>query len=283
MKDLKRLNDLSSEFNVLNEDFFERYDRAGIAGKLLERRRVRLLKCGSDCTGFIWFERYTKSTCRIRSMFSDEKDSLSAYRLLVESIGDFRNIQYSCTDNVFNFRMLEDLGFERGPGEIEMLIGRDEIMKALEEKPSSQPGLVFKTFEKGKDEGLRCWVQNDIFENSSRVPLSLSDIIHDVSQRYFLEGGAAFLYVGGDCIGYGQIVIHGDIPYLVNIGIIKGYRGRGYGRVLVKHFLKTILERGFDEVRLNVKSDNLAAFNLYKSLGFSVDSETCRWQKKDKR
>jgi len=278
--ELKRLSESSSCFNDLNENFFETYSSAGYVSQIMQRRKVKLLRRGGVYTGFVWFEYYTSNTCGIKAIFSSEKEDIAAYRILLDSIPGCLNIQYRCTSNGYNFRVLENLGFERGTGAIEMSLESGGIESALENKPSGSRGLVFKTFEKGKDEGLRCWIQNDIFENDRRVPLSISDIIHDVSQRCFLEGGAAFLYLEGECIGYGQIIIQGEIPYIVNIGIIKGYRGKGYGRVLVMHFLEVVRSRGFEQVRLNVKSENLAAMNLYRSLGFKVESETYKWNLK---
>jgi ribosomal protein S18 acetylase RimI-like enzyme len=277
---LKKLSGMSSDFNVLNEDFFETYDGAGFAGKILQRKKVRLLKKGSEYAGFIWFEYYSSNSCGIKALYSSEKEDLDAYRLLLDSIPGCRNIQYECASNGYNSRVLESLGFEKGTGEIEMCLDKEGIEKALAKRPSTPGGLVFKTFEKGKDEGLRCWIQNDIFDNDRRVPLTLNDIMHDVSQGYFLEGGAAFLYICGECAGYGQIVVHDEIPYIVNIGMIKGCRGKGYGRLLVMHFLEVVRAKGFDQVRLNVNPDNLAAMNLYRSLGFSVESETYRWKLK---
>lgn len=276
--ELKRLNELSAEFNILNSDFFEEYGLEGFARRFMQRRKVRLLRRDNDYSGFIWFEPYTSSTCLIKSIFSSEKENLEAYRILVDSVPGCRVIKYWCESNDFNFRILESLGFEKSPGEIEMRLDREGIERALLNRTEVQAGLVFKIFQKGKDEGLRCWVQNDIFENIRRVPLTLEDIIHDVSQRYFLQGG--FLYHDGECIGYGQIVIHEDIPFIVNIGIIKDHRGRGYGRVILEHFLELAWDNGFEEIRLNVKSDNLAAVNLYRSLGFKGGPETCKWELK---
>ncbi|MBP1744605.1 MAG: acetyltransferase [Firmicutes bacterium] len=278
--EFRRLCMMSAGFNPLNEDFFENYEKASLTRQLFQRRKVRLLKIGSEFGGFVWYEYYSSNTCGIRALFSIEKDNLDTYRMLLDSIPRCRNIQYRCVDNGYNFSILKRLGFVKNEGEIEMRLGLEEVEKLLGEQRSYGEGLVFKTFEKGKDEGLRCCIQNDIFNDSSRVPLTLNDIFFDVSREYYLEGGSAFLYKDGECIGYGQIVIDSDMPFIVNIGLIPGYRGKGYGRLLLIHFLEIVRDRGFDQVRLNVRSGNEDALRLYRKLGFSIISETYKWQLK---
>ena len=207
IREFKRLSRMSSSFNALNEDFFETYDKAGFIGQLIMRSRVRLLKTASGYAGFVWYENYSSNACGIRALYSLEKDDLASYKSLLDSIPKCSNLKFRCMDNGSNFSILQELGFVKNEGEIEMGICRDDIEKLLVESRSREEGLVFKTFEKGKDEGLRCYIQNDIFHDTSRVPLTLQDIFFDVSRSYFLEGGAAFLYKDGECIGYGQLIL----------------------------------------------------------------------------
>jgi ribosomal protein S18 acetylase RimI-like enzyme len=278
--EFKRISMMSAEFNVLNEDFFETYEKSSFARKLIMRSKVRLLKTGSEYAGFVWYEYYSSNNCGIRALFSVKKDDLISYKCLIDSIPKCRNIQFRCMDNGYNASVLLGLGFSKNEGEIEMSLGCEDIKKLLGENRSYDKGLAFKTFEKGKDEGLRCFIQNDIFHDTSRVPLTLEDIFFDVSRGYFLEGGSAFLYKDGECIGYGQLILDSDVPFIVNIGIIPGYRGIGYGRQLLMHFLEIVAAKGFDQVRLNVRSGNEAALGLYRKLGFKVISETYTWHLK---
>ncbi len=280
MTEFRRISKMSPEFNVLNDDFFETYDKSSFAGQLIMRSRVRLLTAGSECAGFIWYEYYSSNNCGIRALFSINKEELNSYKCLLNSIPRCSNLQFRCMDNGYNAGVLLGLGFIKNEGEIEMRLGCEDIEKLLEEDRSYDKGLVFKSFVKGKDEGLRCVIQNDIFHDTSRVPLTLGDIFFDVSRGYFLEGGSAFLYKDGECIGYGQLILDSDVPFIVNIGIIPGYRGKGYGRLLLMHFLEIVAAKGFDQVRLNVRSDNEAALGLYRKLGFKVISETATWHLK---
>jgi ribosomal protein S18 acetylase RimI-like enzyme len=278
--ELKRLSVMSTGFNTLNQDFFKMYEKSNLIRQLIQRRKVRMLKKGSELTGFVWFEYFTGNICGIRSLFSLEKENIITYRMLIDSIPRCSNIQYKCRDNGYNFSILEGLGFEKSEGEIEMSLWIREQGGLLEINSPEQEGLLFKNFEKGKDEGLRCWIQNDIFRDNNRVPLTLNDIFFDVSQNYFLEGGAAFLYKDGECIGYGQIIIDRDVPFIVNLGIIEGQRGKGYGKILLMHLLEVVRNRNFDQVRLKVRSGNEAAMILYRGVGFKTESETYKWQLK---
>ena len=248
--------------------------------QLIQRRKVRLLKNGSEFTGFVWVEYFTGNSCGIRAIFSIEQDNITTYRMLLDSIPRCVNLQYKCMDNGYNFRILDSLGFEKDEGEVEMSLGIADIVALLENTSQDQEGLLFKNFEKGKDEGLRCWIQNDIFKDNDRVPLTLNDIFFDVSQNYFLEGGSAFLYKDGECIGYGQIVIDSNLPYIVNLGIIEEQRGKGYGKILLNYFLEVVRKKNFDQVRLKVRSGNEAALSLYRGFGFKTESETYKWQLK---
>ena len=277
ISELKRLSIMSTGFNVLNQDFFKMYEKSSLIRQLIQRRKVRLLKNGSEFKGFVWFEYFAGNACGIRALFSLEQDNIITYSMLLDSIPRCGILEYNCSDNGYNFRILESLGFEKGEGEIEMSYGIGDL---LENNSQEQEGLIFKKFEKGKDEGLRCWIQNDIFKDNGRVPLTLNDIFFDVSQNYFLEGGAAFLYKDGECIGYGQIVVDNDVPYIVNLGILGEQRSKGYGKILLWYFLEAVRNRGFDQVRLKVRSGNKAALNLYRGFGFKTESETYKWQLK---
>lgn len=55
---------------------------------------------------------------------------------------------------------------------------------------------------------------------------------------------------------------------ILELYIIPANRGRGYGKMLMKHSLSFLKQRGFNTVQLNVFSGN-PAYNMYKNFGFS--------------
>ena len=56
---------------------------------------------------------------------------------------------------------------------------------------------------------------------------------------------------------------------LFNICVTPFEQGKGYGRVLLQHFLQEGAARGATEVFLEVRSSNLAAIALYQRYGFN--------------
>jgi ribosomal protein S18 acetylase RimI-like enzyme len=56
--------------------------------------------------------------------------------------------------------------------------------------------------------------------------------------------------------------------YLSRMGVHPEARGRGYGRALVQEFLRRGLRDGVCHFSLDVCSENLAAIELYRSVGF---------------
>ena len=58
----------------------------------------------------------------------------------------------------------------------------------------------------------------------------------------------------------------------LGMGLLKEYREKGYGTLLLRHALKAAKEYGFDEVELDVRAGNTRAIHLYHSCGF-VDTK----------
>jgi GNAT superfamily N-acetyltransferase len=135
--------------------------------------------------------------------------------------------------------------------------------------------LEFELMQKGRDEKKRCEIQNKIFQDNNRIPLTLEDIFFDEIQDYYFEKGAVFLKKNDRYIGYGQFIIEKGMPVIVNFGIIKEFRGRGYSRYFLIYILNLIHFNGFNKIIIKVKNSNYIALNLYKSVGFKVKREQC--------
>ena len=91
--------------------------------------------------------------------------------------------------------------------------------------------------------------------------------------------GSIFIKYNNVVIGYGQIIKEGSIPIIVNFGILKDYRSRGYGKLLLSYLVNILYDKGYGEVRIKVNPDNHIAFRLYSSFGFKKVSECYRWTK----
>ena len=58
-------------------------------------------------------------------------------------------------------------------------------------------------------------------------------------------------------------------PYIVELLIDEQHRGKGLARHLVCHALRAVKGGKASEIALSVATENIAAYNLYKSLGFN--------------
>lgn len=58
------------------------------------------------------------------------------------------------------------------------------------------------------------------------------------------------------------------IGHLKNVGVVRDYQGRGYGRHISLCALRRLRDRGFSEVMLKTHDNRLPAISLYLSLGF---------------
>jgi ribosomal protein S18 acetylase RimI-like enzyme len=278
-KNLEQLLKLSSkrkQFNILNEDFFEHYYQNGFTRQLLMCRRVKLLKCNNEIVGYIWTSGYSQGFLSIYSMYVDQEDDLlKKYDMLIHSLKVKSKAVYNCEKNVFNYKLLSEIGFVKKEGTYEMKseVGHHFMLE-------NNKDIVFEQFQRGRHEEVRCIIQNEVFKNQSRIPLTKDDIYYDQTQPYYFEKGSILIKKNNKYIGYGQIIFNETIPTIVNIGIVSEFRGKGYGKALLFYLLNLLNEEGIKEVNLKVASDNFSALNLYKSLGFTIVKESNLWEYK---
>lgn len=270
-----RLNNLRAEFNILNEDFNEDYSKASLAKRFFLRSDVTLLKFQDKVIGFLWAKKSSKSHNTINSMYIDEiyNDKLAGkYKFIIDYVISHKALLYNCEKNDYNYIVLENIGFKRRNGTYEM------HSKLTSYNDIDIDDITFETFHRGKQEDIRCKIQNSVFKNDSRIPLTIDDIYFDEVQNYYFEEGAILVKRNDEYIGYGQIINTGSVPTIVNVGILEEYRGRGYGKKLILHLLKVLKSKGFEDVNLRVASDNYIALNLYNKLDFKLTKEINLWE-----
>ena len=69
-------------------------------------------------------------------------------------------------------------------------------------------------------------------------------------------------------IGFAIMAISTEESHLLNIGITKDARGKGYGEKLLKKMIVAAEVMGSKKIILEVRVSNTTAYNLYKKLGF---------------
>ena len=72
--------------------------------------------------------------------------------------------------------------------------------------------------------------------------------------------------------GYIGVSIAADEGYILNVAVFPEYRGQGIGKSLVSYLIKMYKDK-LRFLTLEVRPSNLAAVNLYTSLGFEKAGE----------
>jgi ribosomal protein S18 acetylase RimI-like enzyme len=63
----------------------------------------------------------------------------------------------------------------------------------------------------------------------------------------------------------------GHRGWLYSVAVDPASRGKGFGRQLVNHAVRSLQELGCTKVNLQVRGDNSEVIAFYKSLGFSIE------------
>ncbi|MBN2897388.1 MAG: GNAT family N-acetyltransferase, partial [Clostridia bacterium] len=74
-------------------------------------------------------------------------------------------------------------------------------------------------------------------------------------------------------IGKVNLQLNDDEAAIYGLGVLPDYRGKGYGRGILKFAVSKALSLGAESVMLQVESENEKALNLYTKTGFKVTSK----------
>ncbi|HEY5563337.1 MAG TPA: GNAT family N-acetyltransferase [Clostridiaceae bacterium] len=269
---IKEFNTGRTNFNPMNKDLFSIYNDYNFIKKIILRKQVSLLLYGNIPIGYIWSERISRKEYKINSMYVSSLNPEEGYRYLLNSFKYLNKINYNCELNNYNYTILKNLNFKRLDGTLRMCLDIDEVIPYTIDRANIEP------FEKNKDQELRCSIQNSIFHNMDRTPLSVEDIISDLIQDYYIEAGGLFIKNGQEYVGYGQLIKDEEVALIVNFGIIDKFRKNGFGKMLLYNLIKTAKQLGYTKVFIKLNSNNTPAYNLYKSVGFKISKQNYNFQ-----
>jgi len=74
----------------------------------------------------------------------------------------------------------------------------------------------------------------------------------------------------GVVMAYGGMWVLFDEAHITNVAVAPGYRGRGFGRLLMERMISTAILHRASRMTLEVRISNEVARNLYSSMGFTV-------------
>lgn len=261
----KEMNSKRKKFNDFNIDFFNETKSKNYISKYISMKKVSILSNGTVDIGYIWQVQQNRGIARIESIYLEGPYiNENNIKLLV---GDKKDCILHFKGEEKNLNVILNSGFEY---KTKTIVLKCHLKKKFQ---IEQGSLSFSLLKIGKDEKTRLLVQNDIFNNKDRIPLTIDDIYYDELQKYYYNEGAIFLKLKNKVIGYGQIIIDQGKPYIVNFGILNEYREKGYGRILLRFLLNTIIDAGFSYSYIKVDKNNTKAINLYKSIGYKETEE----------
>lgn len=282
VKELKAYREYNKQFNILNEDFLNIYNKSNYFKRFFLRKNAKILKYNNCIAGFIWVNSFKGIKCNINQFYTLPNFNLVSITSSIWSIfKKASSVTYRCEDNNINEEFLTKFHFKKHNSILEMDLSLNDYR--LAENYFLQDDISIEYFKEGIHEQIRCNVQNEIFQCENRVPLNIDDILEDEKQNYYIEGGGVFLKFKEEYIGYGQLILEDDYLTIVNFGVIPNRRRKGYGKILLDQLVKLAKIIAPEEGLLKIKvySHNEIAVNLYKAYGFKVNKKISTWNIKN--
>lgn len=266
------------EFNELNENLYDKYMKSSLFNKIQYRSGTRIICYKENPVLILWSEARNYNV-KMRSIiplkpFSEIRTEplIEVMDAFIETLPihlDIHQFEYTTIDKEENRSLLTDMGFTYRKGLLRMRRKLDSI-------PKISQNVEIKRFQI-EDIKARVELQNQIFDNKYRVPLSVTDVLLEISKRTYIPELSFFLMEEDQYVGYGQINRQEDCYFLVNFGIAPEYRGKGKSRDFLYAILSKAKSLDIQEVYLDVNVDNFRAKSLYLSSGFQEENSTCTW------
>lgn len=281
IKNIKKHSIESAKFNSLNRSFLQKYYESNFLQKIFLRKKALILKVDNDVVGFMWSNSFRDLVCYIEELYIIPSKKLDSSDRISKIFSPYSKIIYKCVDNVYNEQALSNLGFCKKYAIIEMGLYVENYKINFDKL---RDNLKVEVLKEGTHEEIRCNLQNRIFKSNDRVDLKIADIYEDEKQEYYIKNGAIFLKYKDEYIGYSQIIKEDGFITIVNLGIIPSYRSMGMGRLILNEIIKLIkIMYPYESmIKIKVYKNNIAAFNLYKKIGFTEKRTISLWEIKNK-
>lgn len=111
-------------------------------------------------------------------------------------------------------------------------------------------------------------LHNEIFESNYIVGCHIHNLIMAIESD---DAIGFIIKVDGKAIGTVDIEEVNNVVYLLNLGLVDEYRGKGLSKILLTSCIEYVINshlNNYEGIYLTVNKDNVLATNLYKSVGF---------------
>lgn len=266
------------EFNELNENLYDSYMRSSLFNKIQYKAGARVIYHQGLPLMIIWSETRNynvkvRTIIPLTSMNSVNQETMSEIMdNFISSLPphlDIQQFEYQAVRNDENDAVLDQMGFIRRKGILLMSMNTDGA-----DLPERK--IKIRKFHI-EDIKARVDIQNIIFDNKYRLPINSADVLIEVSKKSYIPDLSFFYMDEESPIGYGQVSTHDSKFFLVNFGLVPTHRGKGLSRDFLLSIIAKAKERGIRKIFLEVNADNIKAVNLYHSVGFREQQNTCTW------
>ena len=275
IKHFRKLYNKNENSYICDQSFFDIYDEESFIVKYIIRKQIKLFKVKNEYVGYVWYEYPSdEGFSNIYAIYlKDEYINLLNPKVL--SFFNVNTFKFDMLSNSKASYIMKKLNFNVNSKNILMKIKTTSFNNYFTEN-----NVIFKHFKEGKDEELRCKIQNSVFDEKNRIPLTVGDIRIEEDEEYYIKDFGAFICKSnGQAVGYGQIILNKELYTIANVGILDEYRKQGYGEMLVKYLIQLCHENSIQSVYIRVEKNNINALSLYNKIGFKEYESFVTWYK----
>ncbi|MGA2211179.1 MAG: ribosomal protein S18-alanine N-acetyltransferase [Acidimicrobiales bacterium] len=106
-------------------------------------------------------------------------------------------------------------------------------------------------------------IEQTAFPSPWSLSLYLSEIAQPATRAYFVA------LSDGEVIGYAGLMLAVGEGHVTTIGVAQDWQRRGIGRLLLMKLARTAIDRGAEDLTLEVRVTNTGAQALYHEFGFA--------------
>lgn len=243
---------------AIRQEFEESIDSGSLLSCWRKEQLLGILNCYTD-------EEKGNTDCSLLIEQGEDYGAIAEALFTVLRKGLNENMRYTFffpKQNIDCSRFLEKISAQRRENEYGLLLerGRESVFPAAFEIGELRPEYYEEFIS----------LHDHIFPGAY---ISGKDIVEDLGKNHLVY---AFM---DKCIlaAYSVLRLNGGKRATAEIiGVKEGFRGMGYGKaVLGKLIEKSFWDYGMDCVDLIVEGDNEKAIELYLSVGFAVEFESC--------
>lgn len=129
------------------------------------------------------------------------------------------------------------------------------------ELKDEKDGIVYRSMSMD-DIGTIVAIERESFTSPWSEEAFRSELTQNLFAKYMI------MEQEGDVLGYGGMWLIVDEAHITNIAVREKYRGRGFGKKLLREMMRTALWLGAQRMTLEVRVSNDTAQSLYRKMGF---------------